>query len=72
HEPRTTLNGIVGLSRIMLDTDLTGEQEKYLKTIHVSAVTLGNIFNDIIDMEKMERRKVQLDIQLVDITSFMA
>lgn len=35
-------------------------------------MTLGNIFNDIIDMDKMERRKVQLDNQPVDFTSFMA
>lgn len=60
HELRTPLNGIIGLSRILLEGELSEQQREYLKTINVSAVSLGHIFSDIIDLEKIDSRRIEL------------
>ncbi|MCM2681366.1 aerobic respiration two-component sensor histidine kinase ArcB [Echinimonas agarilytica] len=60
HELRTPLNGIVGLSRMLRDMELPEEPHRYINTIFLSAVTLGNIFNDIIDLDKLERRRLEV------------
>lgn len=61
HELRTPLSGIVGLSRLLKEEKLDQPlQQRYLKTIYLSAITLNHIFNDIISLEKFEQHKITL------------
>lgn len=70
HELRTPLNGIVGLSRMLRDTKLTEEQFNWVSTIYASAITLGNIFNDIIDLDRLDRDKLELSLKTVSLRDF--
>ncbi len=70
HELRTPLNGIVGLSRMLRDTKLTEEQFSWVSTIYASGITLGNIFNDIIDLDRLDRDRLELSLKTVSLRDF--
>jgi PAS domain S-box-containing protein len=61
HEVRTPLNGILGMTELALDTDLTTEQREYLGMAKSSAEALLHIINDILDFSKIEAGKLELE-----------
>ncbi len=61
HELRTPMNGIIGMTELALDTDLTPEQHEYLAIVKDSANSLLELLNDILDFSKIEAGRLDLD-----------
>jgi signal transduction histidine kinase/CheY-like chemotaxis protein len=61
HEVRTPLNAILGMSGVLVDSNLNPEQREYLEAIRASSEGLLVIINDILDLTKMESGKLKLE-----------
>lgn len=64
HEIRTPINGVLGMTELALETELTPLQRDHLRTVRHSAESLLGIINDILDFSKIEARK--LEVEYVD------
>ncbi|MFZ4727034.1 MAG: ATP-binding protein [Pseudanabaena sp.] len=63
HELRTPMNGVIGMTNLLLDTRLDPEQREYVETINTSGAALLMLINDILDFSKVESGKVELEVQ---------
>lgn len=61
HELRTPMNGIIGLTELVLDTELSNEQRDLLSTARKSALSLLDLLNDVLDFSKAEARRLELE-----------
>jgi two-component system, sensor histidine kinase and response regulator len=61
HEIRTPINGVLGMTELALDTELTQEQREYLLLVRSSGEALLSVINDILDFSKVESGKLELE-----------
>ncbi|MCK4764988.1 MAG: response regulator, partial [Candidatus Aminicenantes bacterium] len=64
HEIRTPMSGVIGITSLLQETDLTAEQRDYAETIKDSGDVLLTLINDILDFSKIEAGK--LDLEIID------
>ena len=67
HEMRTPLNGIVGMTGLLLDAGLTGEPREHAETVRDCADTLLSLINSILDLSKIEAGRMQLECSAFDL-----
>ncbi|CAN5209768.1 hypothetical protein BH24ACT10_BH24ACT10_01530 [soil metagenome] len=62
HELRTPMNGVMGMTSLLLSTPLTTQQRDYAETVRASADNLLDLVNDVLDLSKVEAGRLELEV----------
>ena len=67
HEIRTPMSGIIGMTKLLNDTELSEQQKDYVDSLDESSTALHSLINDILDLSKIEAGKFTLDKEPFDL-----
>ncbi len=69
HEVRTPMNGVLGMSELLLTTELNPEQRRFAEVIHESGEAMLTVVNDILDISKLEAGKLEINRSEFDLNA---